>query len=93
MRTRFHSPLRLFRCRGRALLSYALPGESRVSLEVYATDGRLVRTLADEYQVSGSHQAVWDDCDDLDRVSGHGVYYCRLQAGALDATTKLVKIE
>jgi len=79
--------------RGRALLSYALPRESRVSLRVYATDGRLVRTLADGYQAAGSHQTVWDGCDDLGRVSGHGVYYCRLQAGALDATTKLVKVE
>jgi len=79
--------------RSRALLSYALPREARVSLRVYATDGRLVRTLADGYQAAGPHQTVWDGCDDLGRVSGHGVYYCRLQAGALDATTKLVKVE
>jgi hypothetical protein len=79
--------------RGRALLSYALPRESRVSLRVYTSDGRLVRTLAEAYQAPGLHQAVWDGRDDLGRVSGHGVYYCRLQAGELGATAKLVKLE
>jgi hypothetical protein len=79
--------------RGPALLSYALPGESRVSLRVYTADGRLVRTLANTCQAPGPHQAVWDGRDDLGRVSGHGVYYCRLQAGELGATTKLVKLE
>jgi hypothetical protein len=79
--------------RSRALLSYSLPGESRVSLKVYSAAGRLVRTLAETNQSPGLHQAVWDGRDDLGRVSGHGVYYCRLQAGALGATTKLVKVE
>jgi hypothetical protein len=79
--------------RNYAQVGYALPRATRVSLTVFTAAGRLVRTLADGNQAPGSHQAVWDGRDDNGRSAGRGVYYCRLQAGGLGGTTKLVKIE
>jgi len=79
--------------RNEARVGYALPRATRVSLTVFTAAGRLVRTLADGNQAPGLHQAVWDGRDDLGREAGRGVYYCRLQAGGLGGTTKLVKIE
>jgi len=79
--------------RSHALVGYALPRATRVSLTVFTAAGRLVRTLADGDQAPGLHQAVWDGRDDNGRDAGRGVYYCRLQAGGLGGTTKLVKIE
>ena len=79
--------------RNEARVGYALPRATRVSLTVFTAAGRLVRTLADGTQAPGLHQAVWDGRDDNGRDAGRGVYYCRLQAGGLGGTTKLVKIE
>jgi len=79
--------------RSHALVGYALPRAARVNLTVFSTAGRLVRTLADGRQAPGLHQAVWDGRDDLGREAGRGIYYCRLQAGELSGTTKLVKVE
>ena len=79
--------------RNEARVGYALPRATRVSLTVFTAAGRLVRTLADGNQAPGLHQAVWDGRDDNGRRAGRGVYYCRLQAGGLGGTTKLVMIE
>jgi hypothetical protein len=59
-------------------------------LVVYGSDGRQVRRLAWAGQRLGT---VWDGRDDLGHEIASGVYYCRLEDGALQLSQKLVKMQ
>jgi hypothetical protein len=50
-----------------------------VQLTVFATDGRLVRTLAAGLMGAGHHHVNWDGLDDRGRPVSAGVYLCRLE--------------
>jgi hypothetical protein len=69
------------------LIRYALPREEQVILEVYDTKGGLVRTLVNQRQQAGYHSMTF-------RSAGlaSGVYFCRLQAGAFTANSKMLLI-
>ena len=66
--------------RERTLLSYTLPHESRVKLEIFDIAGRRVRTLVDGMRPAGSHQVALTAAADGARGLGAGVYLARLDA-------------
>lgn len=66
---------------------YEVPaGGGDLSLRIYDLRGRLVRTLADGPQAAGRHAVTWDGRDGAGRALPSGVYFCRLQAGAVVET-------
>jgi hypothetical protein len=87
--------------RDAAVIRYASPSESLVSLEIYDLSGRLVRSLLDDEVPPGYHSVIWDGRDDAGAEVGSGVYFARLavrppddRSGATEAagqiaTTKL----
>ncbi len=56
------------------------PG-GRVTLRVFDSSGRLVRTLVDATQTPGIYQVRWNGKNDLGRAVASGRYFYRLQAG------------
>lgn len=64
-------------------ISYALPANSRVNLNVYDVLGQVAATLVDEAEPEGIHSAVWDA-----RSAASGVYYYRLNATSLSEPRK-----
>jgi len=66
-------------------ISYQLSANRLVNLRIYDTAGRLVATLVNGWREAGSHQVTWD-------ASGlpSGLYFCRMQAGSWQATSKMV---
>jgi hypothetical protein len=61
------------------LLAFDLLRSSRVTLLVYDTSGRLVRTLIDdEARGAGPHEVFWDGRDSVTHPVSSGVYFCRL---------------
>lgn len=70
---------------GHATLVFALPDERMVSLAVFDLAGRRVETLERNRLPAGVHQLSWD----ATRVPS-GVYFCRLDAGSLQATRKVL---
>jgi hypothetical protein len=75
------------------VIGYAIPIESRVRIAVYDLNGRLVRVLADEVRPPGEHDAVWDGRNEKGLFVGSGVYFCRMQAGSVNETRKLVVLK
>ncbi|MFH1681446.1 MAG: right-handed parallel beta-helix repeat-containing protein [Candidatus Eisenbacteria bacterium] len=73
-------------------VSYELREPSRVVLQIYDAQGRLVRTLVDETRGAGLHEAVWDGRDGTGRSTGSGVYLLRMRAGEYQATSKLIML-
>jgi len=71
-------------------IDYDLSRPAHVRLTVYDVRGRQVQTLAERFFAAGSHQSVWDGCDQAGRAVASGVYVCELDVGALRQIRRLV---
>jgi hypothetical protein len=71
----------------------AAPGISNVSLRVYDTRGRRVRTLIDAGRPPGVHEITWDGTDDCGRDVAAGMYFCRLQYRGESATQRMMLLK
>jgi hypothetical protein len=60
------------------------------SLKIYNVLGELVRTLADEPMVGGTHQLIWDGKDNRGDQVASGIYFYRLRAGGFQDVKKMV---
>ena len=71
--------------RSETAIRFAVPAPTRVQVRLYDLSGRLVRTLVDAQLPAGDHSAMM-------RADGlnPGVYWVRLQAGAVAATRRVV---
>jgi hypothetical protein len=70
---------------GNAVLSFALPADSRAELTIYDLTGRVVSRTEDHYP-AGTHQVQLEDL-------ASGVYLVRMRAGEFRATRRFVVIE
>jgi len=72
-------------------ISFTLPGESAVRLEVYDVSGRLVaRLLNGEKRGAGPHDVEWNGRDASGRAATSGIYVYRLIAGKETLSRKMV---
>jgi hypothetical protein len=69
-------------------LEFTLPSTQRVSLRLYDVLGREVAVMMNEIRAAGTHEVRFD-------ASGlpSGVYLCRLEAGGMAQTRKMVLIK
>ena len=72
------------------VISFELPEEGMVSLEVFDTQGRNVQTLLDENRAAGPHQIKWDGRDAKGSALPAGVYFYRLESGGYTQVRKMV---
>lgn len=86
-----------FRCRNHpnpfnpsTTIGYALPAPSGVKLTIYTASGREVRTLVDGFMPAGEHSVRWDGRTAAGQAAPSGVYFYRIEAGALEGTGKMV---
>lgn len=95
-------PNNLFNCsnpsRRRAIISYYLCEDTRVSLKVYDITGRVVCTLVDGNQTRGFHRVTWDCKDSNGQEIASGVYLCKLTAlgqnhKAIERVTKMIVLK
>jgi len=75
---------------GSALIRYALPEPSSVSLKVYDISGRLIRVLDGGVRSAGAYSIRWDGRDESGNPVPGGVYLCRLQTGGFAQTRSVV---
>ncbi len=81
---------------GRTVISYDLPARRsgdpaswKVEISIYNVAGQRVAKLVDRTMPAGSHQVAWDG-----RVNGRrlpsGVYFCRMRAGDVERSFRIV---
>jgi flagellar hook assembly protein FlgD len=73
-------------------IRYDLSAGGPVSLRIYDSAGRLVRTLFEGRDTAGSKTARWDGTNDLGRPVASGIYFCRLSGPGFGRTHKLVLV-
>ncbi|MGD8397198.1 MAG: M28 family peptidase, partial [Candidatus Eiseniibacteriota bacterium] len=78
---------------GAARIGYTVPDDGRVSLKLYAVDGRLVRTLVDGAVEAGVHDVAWDGTTNGGARVAPGVYFYTLRTGERELSRKLVVVE
>jgi photosystem II stability/assembly factor-like uncharacterized protein len=69
-------------------ITYNLPKANKVSLTIYDIEGKLVRSLVNNYQISGEYTVVWE-CGAIKE----GTYFYQLRAGEFVQTKKLLIIK
>lgn len=63
----------------RTTISYLLPRDANVRLEIFDAIGKRVRVLLDEAQSAGAHRATWNGNDDAGSMLPGGAYFYRLE--------------
>ncbi len=63
-------------------ITFSVPTESRVSIEVFNVLGEKVATLLDDVRTAGSHQTVWK------AQVPSGIYFYRMDAAGTDAPSQ-----
>ena len=75
------------------IITYDVPqlrnGTTRVKIQIYNTQGQLVRTLEDRDRTTGRYTVQWDGTDDLGRFVSSGVYFYKLIANNVVLSKKL----
>jgi hypothetical protein len=69
-------------------ISYKLQASSHVSLKVYDISGRMVATLVEGWQETGSHEVTFDGS----RLSS-GLYFVKMQAGSFSTVRKMMLVK
>ncbi len=73
-------------------ISYALPQDAHVTLEVYNALGQKVRTLFDAMQKAGTHEVFWDGRDVTGQNVASGLYFYQLRTKELKLTRRMLLV-
>ncbi len=71
-------------------ISYDLPEQSHITLDIYDLLGKRIKTLVHQSQDAGRQIVMWDGTDDVRRQVSAGVYLYRIQTGEFTQTRKML---
>ena len=74
-------------------ITYQLPNKSKVSLKVYDSSGRIVRTLVDGEQDAGHYTSTWYGKDNSTQTVPNGNYFYRLNIDGKAVTKKAILLK
>ena len=70
-------------------ITYTLQEAGTVTVKVYNTQGRLIRTLADSYAPQGTHSVVWDGRNHAGEPVSSGMYFYTIRAAGESITQRM----
>lgn len=68
---------------------FDVPRPTRVSLEIFDANGRLVKRLLEDTRNAGSYTVVWDGTTDSGMAVPSGLYFCRMQTEIFEQVRKI----
>ena len=74
-------------------ISYGLPSNAYVKIEIFSLLGQKVITLVDEIQDAGFKQVTWNGNDGSGKTVTSGIYFYRLVAGDLTMSKKMLMLK
>jgi len=73
-------------------LSFTTSGRQRVTVGVFAVDGRRVRTLQRGVLEAGKHRLVWDGRDDNGQLVASGLYFAGLETAQGRTARRIARV-
>ena len=77
----------------RTSITYVLPSSGDAHVAIYNLLGQRVRTLVDASQETGRYEIVWNGQDQSGCEVASGLYFCRMRAGGLERSIKMVLVK
>jgi subtilisin family serine protease len=77
---------------GMATISYSIPFQSEINIEIYDIVGKKVRTLVSEVLSKGTHNITFDGRNEGGSLLASGIYFFHMKTGSYSITEKLVLI-
>ena len=77
----------------RTRFSFSLPEAADVRMEVFDMAGRHVATLISEHRAAGDYKVYWEGCRDNGQPVASGTYFCRLMAGGVVRTSRMMLLK
>jgi len=74
-------------------ITFGLPREERVVLDIYDVRGRFINRLLNEELAAGYHSVVWNGRDEEGALAASGVYLYRLEAGSFGETKRMMLVK
>ena len=74
-------------------IRYHLSISSHVKIAVYNTMGKIVKTLANEYQTAGFRSVKWDGKNNNKQKVSTGLYFYSIQSGEFSSTKKMILLD
>jgi hypothetical protein len=71
-------------------ISYNLPVNSNIKIEIFDILGKNIATIIDDYQIAGTHQAIWNGRDTAGNLVTSGVYFYRLTTPQFNQVKKMM---
>jgi len=76
--------------KGETSISFSLPEDGFVNISVYDINGKVIRDLAGKFYPSGTSAIIWNGDDNQGRPVKRGIYVCRLIAGDVSKSIRMV---
>jgi hypothetical protein len=74
-------------------ISYSLPEETWVTINVYNISGQLVKTLVDDVKPAGRHTVSWNGTNQSNSRVATGVYFYRMETEEFQKTAKMILVK
>ncbi|MBN2028653.1 T9SS type A sorting domain-containing protein [bacterium] len=74
-------------------ITYQLPIAGKVKLQIYNTEGKIVRTLVDGYKEAGEHTIFWNGLDNDKKCVSTDVYVIQIQTESFVSSKKALLIK
>jgi hypothetical protein len=74
-------------------IEYTLPAPNHVVIQIFNTNGQLIRSLANEDKVTGSYSIVWDGKNNSGGKAASGVYFYSIRTGDTEIAKKMMLLK
>ena len=69
-------------------ITYTLPRNSKVIIEIFSLIGQHIIKLVDEFQTAGRHTVEWKGTNEKNEILTSGIYLCRIKVEEFQAFTR-----
>ena len=74
-------------------IEYELNSSDNVTLQIFDIKGELIKTLVNDFQVSGNHKAVWNGTNSRGEKLSSGVYFYSIKTKDNIGTKKMILLK
>jgi hypothetical protein len=74
-------------------IQFELPQRTNFTLRIYNVNGKLIKTLIDEFMEAGYHSVVWDGTDAAGKAVNSGLYIYHLESKDYSKTKSMILLK